>query len=74
MGEGNRKERVALLTEKFGMIFDRMLMPSMTQAGFSLGQEKRADFHIERMSDSEKIINWASQQISSLRAAGEIPL
>ena len=74
IGEGNRKERVALLTEKFGMIFDRMLMPSMTQAGFSLGLEKRADIHIERMDDSEKIAHWVAQQISSLRAAGAVPL
>lgn len=74
MGEGNRKERMALLTEKFGMIFDRMLMPTMTQAGFSLGLEKRANFLIERMDDSGKIEGWVTQQISDLRGAGAVPL
>jgi hypothetical protein len=74
MGEGNRRERVALLTEKFGMIFDRMLIPSMTQAGFSLGLEKRENIYIERMDDSGKIENWVTQQISDLRAAGAVPL
>lgn len=74
IGEGNRKERMALLTEKFGMIFDRMLLPLMTQVGFTLGLEKRVNFHIERMDDTGKIEDWVTQQIMDLRRSGAVPL
>lgn len=74
MGEGNRRERMAVLTARFGMIFDRMLLPSMTQVGYSLGLENRPNIHIERISDSEKISEWVSQQIAALRISGSVPL
>lgn len=73
-GDGNRRERVALLTEKFGMIFDRMLLPSMAQAGFELGLEKKENYYIERLEDSEKIETWVSQQILALRTIDTVLL
>lgn len=74
MGEGARRDRVALLTEKFGMIFDRMLLPSMTQAGYELAQRDIPGFYIERAGDSDKISIWVTQQMESLRQVGGAPL
>ena len=73
-GEGNRKDRMALLTAKFGMIFDRMLLPSMAQAGYVLSQENRPNFYIERVADSPKVALWVRQQMTALRNVGGVPL
>lgn len=74
VGEGDRRDRMALLTARFGMIFDRMLLPSMTQAGYELAQENRQDIYIERVTDSAKVADWVSQQVDSLRKVGGAPL
>jgi|GEM_PF-614570 len=74
IGEGNRKERMAVLTARFGIIFDRMLLPTMTQAGFDLAQEKRNGIYIERVDDTDKVMSWVDAQVAALRNAGGVPL
>jgi hypothetical protein len=75
MGEGSRKDRIERLTVAFGMIFDRMLLPRMTQDGHSLAMNPDNNFYIERVDDSSKIQAWVDLQISSLRKlAFDLPL
>ena len=75
MGEGNRKERIALLTEKFGMIFDRMLLPKMSDEGYILAKNSNNNFTVERVDDSTEIEAWVTAQIESLKnSAHHLPL
>lgn len=74
-GEGTRRDRIALLTARFGMIFDRMILPKMTEAGYCLALDSNNNFHIERISESPKIQVWVQKQIDSLRSMSQaLPL
>ena len=75
MGEGTRNDRIERLTAGFGMIFDRMILPRMTQDGLALALDTSNDFHIERADDSPKIQAWVDGQIDSLRTlSNSLPL
>lgn len=73
-GEGKRRDRIALLTAKFGMIFDRMIVPSLTQQGLEIATKKPLGIIIERAEEYGKINTWVENQISDLRVAGGVPL
>lgn len=74
IGEGKRRDRVALLTAKFGMIFDRMIMPTLTQKGLELANKNIPGVTIERVDEYRKIPVWVNAQISGMRLAGGVPL
>ncbi len=73
-GEGTRKDRIDLITAKFGTIFDRMYMPVMTEVGLNLALEKKPGIYIERADDLAKISAWVDAQLADLRKTGGIPL
>ncbi len=75
MGEGTRKDRIERLTAGFGMLFDRMILPRMTQDGHLLAMDATKNFCIERADESPKVGVWVNEQISSLRLlSAELPL
>lgn len=71
--EGTRRDRMDLLVERFGTIFDRLRLPLLTSEGQGLAAEN-AEFLIERIADLQQIEPWVQAQIATLRAAGIGPL
>ena len=75
MGEGTRKDRIERLTVGYGMLFDRMMLPRMTQDGHLLAMDATKNFYIERVDECPKIQLWVDAQINSLRLlSAELPL
>lgn len=74
VGSGNRKDRIDLLTAKFGHVIDRMILPCLTQTGIQLADTPQSPYFIERRNDIPQIVDWVIQQTDGLKACGQVPL
>ena len=66
---GTRRERMDALTMQYGMIFDRLRIPPLTQAGLDLHSQGRQEIYIERAEDIASIGHWVIDQIQALQGA-----
>jgi len=71
--EGSRRDRIHLLTARYGIIFDRLRLPHFASVGQQLAAAN-AELLIERVADMQQIEPWVQAQIAALRAAGTSPL
>lgn len=74
VGEGTRRDRVAVLAARFGMIFDRLRLPELARKGIVLADEEGNGLYIERRGDVDRMVTWVGNQIKALRASGEAPV
>lgn len=65
---GTRRDRMELLSSKFGIILDRLRIPLLTSEGVTLAAEKSA-LTVERIPDLVHIDTWVNDQIAALRSA-----
>lgn len=72
-GGGTRADRLALQTAKFGIIFDRLRLPSLTEKGLLLAHAN-AGFRIERQADLPKVCAWVTEEIERLKGVGAVAL
>lgn len=73
-GEGTRRDRIEVLTAKFGIIVDRLCLPTFARDGISLADNPTNNFLIERRRDIPKIVKWVVAQRTALKQSGEMPL
>lgn len=73
-GKGNRRDRIKLETEYYGIIFDRLKLPHATLEGIALADDPASELYIERRNDIPEIVEWVEAQLAELRATGEAPL
>jgi hypothetical protein len=64
---GTRRDKLDLLTEKFGIILYRLRIPALAMRGLKLAEENR-DW-VERIHDIEAIEAWVAEQVGALRIA-----
>jgi hypothetical protein len=67
-GEGSRRDRMDLLTEKYGIILYRLRIPFLAMRGLEFAAQN-TDWLIERVEDIEGIKTWVAEQIAALRIA-----
>lgn len=65
---GTRRDKMDLLTEKFGTILYRLRIPSLAMRGLTIATEN-TDWLIERVGDIGTIEAWVTDQITALRSA-----
>lgn len=73
-GNGSRRDRIDLLTAKFGHIIDRLRLPRYAKDAIDWVDSGTCTFHIERRGDIPKVIDWVNSQKLALQAAGSVPL
>jgi len=71
--EGSRRDRMDLLTEKYGIIFDRLRVPLLVVKGLEL-LAANPHLTVERVLHLDDIPVWVTSEIQRLRNANEIPL
>jgi hypothetical protein len=65
---GTRKDRMALESEKYGTILDRLRLPALAASGLTLAAGDQ-NLMIERVADIPAVADWVKDQITALRAA-----
>lgn len=68
---GTRRERMDAITIRYGVIIDRLRLPSLMQEGIALAEKQHSNITIERISDLSKITHWVVNQITTLRVAAQ---
>ena len=68
--DGTRKERLTLLTTKYGKIFDRMSLPAYAEEGLQLADIPGQTLTIERRADIPQIADWVRDMQTGLHAVG----
>jgi hypothetical protein len=66
--QGNRRDRMAVQTRKFGTIFDRLRLPKALADGIELAN-KRPELVVERLDSLPKVGDWVDTQIREMRVA-----
>jgi len=72
--EGTRKERMAQLVTKYGIIFDRIHLPQYAHEGITLADTPGNTFQIQRRADIPQIVAWVQAQTHSLQASNPVLL
>lgn len=68
-GESTRRDRLDILTSRFGIVIDRFRLPLLVTKGMDLARDTGGSLLIERIDDMDTIGWWVVQQINSLHVA-----
>ena len=63
---GNRRERMSVLTRKFGVIFDRLRLPRAVEDGIRLAAA-HPELRIERLDAVRPVGEWVDRQLANMR-------
>lgn len=74
VGVGTRKDRMDLITGKFGHVIDRMLLPEIAEIGLQLANDLTNNYCIERKEDMPVIMEWVNAQAETLKSTNFLPL
>jgi hypothetical protein len=67
VGEGTRRDRIGLITARYGSVIDRLRLPLLARDGEALARLKQDGWMIERVENISQITAWVKTQMKAIR-------